>query len=498
MQETLVPLKIPPGLYRVGTELDAAGRWYDGNLVRWVEGCPQPVGGWRVTQDTAGGNVPAVDGVPRAVRPWRTSTGLVNIGIGTNEKLYVLQNGDLNDVTPADLVAGNADSVLVGGTYGTGVYGAGPYGSGSGALVLDEADTWQLDTFGDYMVAVLSSDGRLLIWANDTGTAADGASGAPIDNLGVVVTPERFIAVLGAGGNVRKVQWPDQETTDVWTPTATNQAGDFELQTAGRIRCGARTKAQTLIWTDADLWTMTYIGGELVYSFEQAGNQCGIISPNAKVVVGTQAFWMGRDAFYKFDGFVQEVPCEVRDFVFEDLNQQAIAKIWAMSVAAFSEVTWFFPSGGATEIDKYVTYNYRDNHWTFGHLTRTAGHDANAYPSPVMCDDDGVIYDHEVAEDRSGSPGTYLLSGPITLDPDHIMRIQRIVPDGSNLTDTTMVITSRMFPLGEETVHGAYSLANPIDTRITGRHFRFELIGASSVSWRLGVPQLGVRQLGRR
>lgn len=504
MIETLVPINLPPGLYRNGTKLDATGRWYDGNLMRWIEGKPRPIGGWRRMLDDNGDPIPnlggfVIAGVPithRTAFSWRrTSDGESRLIFGSARNAYVLAD-DLGsfaaqNIAPPSLVAGAT-------------FGGGEILSEGSSLFVTECDTWSFDNFGSELVGVLTSDGRLLSWAGSSLTAMTVVSGAPINNRAVTVTPERFVVLLGAGSNVRKVQWADQETTTTWTPTADNQAGDFELQSRGRIICGARTRQQTLIWTDTDLWSMNYIGGELVYGFQQEGDNCGIVSSRAMVVVDTQAFWMGQDNFYKYDGFVQPIPCEVRDYVFGDFERISASHVWAMTISQFHEVWWFYCSRGSLDIDRYVVYNYRDNSWSFGSgLERTCGSDAGIWPVPFMVggtpDLGGlqVPYEHELLEDRDGLT-PYLESGPVTLDKDRVMRIQRIVPDVSALGDANVSIYTSMFPTEAETLNGPYSLANPTDVRLSAKHIRLRVEEADDTSWQVGTTQLGVIPQGRR
>ncbi len=386
MQGKLTPIKLPPGLYRNGTRYEASARWYEGNLVRFIDGTIRPIGGWRSVEDDSDGTVWAATGLARGAISWRGATGSVRIGLGTHRRLYALVEGTLADITPSGFVEGAADSSFSSGTgvYGSGVYGAGPYGTGSLAGVLIEADTWQLDNFGDYLVGVHSGDGKLYVWQGVLTTLAAVASGAPVNNRGVVATNERFLVALGAGDNVRQVQWASQETIDTWTPAANNTAGDRELVTKGRIMAGRRTKTENLIWTDADLHRMRYIGGVLVYGFEQAGDACGLLAPNAVSIVESKAFWMGRDNFFMYDGFVRPLPSEVRDYVFGDFNAAQAAKVWSMSVSKYGEVWWFYPSAASSEIDRYVVFNYLEGHWTFGQLDRLAGFDSGASTYPFM------------------------------------------------------------------------------------------------------------------
>lgn len=504
MQENLMAVKLPPGLFHNGTVADAAGRWYTASLMRWVQGVPQSIGGWRVLRDGTATAV-ALTGVPRGAVSWRSAAGSARMAIGTTSKLYAIDSGSVVDITPAGFTTGASDSVLAGGAFGSGLFGDGDYGSGSSLLTLSEADTWQLDVFGDYLVGVFTADGRVLLWTGDTLTVAVQATGSPTGCRGVVVTPERFLVALGAGGNVRQVKWASQETTDAWTPLSTNTAGDFELPTNGRIMCARPTNRQTLIWTDTDLWSMTHIGGTLVYSFARAGDNCGIIAPNAVAMADSQVFWMGRNGFFTFDGFVRPLPCEVQGHVFGTLgfNEIQAAKVWSMSIAEFGEIWWFYPSGGSDECDAYVVYNHRENHWSFGMLTsfvennyRTAGFDRGVSATPVMFSKGGAGYEHETGVDYDNT-NPYLESGPFELDPDRIVRIQKIVPDGSG--NGTINLWTAMLPGGTETFRATLAADVPSNVRLTGRLFRVRVTAPDDIeNWTPGIPRFGVLPLGRR
>jgi hypothetical protein len=388
----LYPVKLPPGLYRNGTRYQSANRWYDANLIRF-QGGPgydyriQPWGGWRQALNSSGGQVDALTGVARGLHAWSSDSGSVKIAIGTHKRAYVLIDGVMTNITPTGFVEGDeSTSIVGGGGFGSGSYGSGAYGIGSILGALDDADTWSLDNFGDFLAGSFTEDGKIYIWDGNIANKFVQAAGSPTSCAGLVVTPERFLVALTPGGNKRKVQWADQETTTVWTPAATNKAGSFELATSGRLRCGARTSRETLLMTDADVWAMTFIGGTLVYSFRQVGDKCGIVGPLAKVVLDTRAFWMGAGNFYGYDGVVNPIPCDVADYVFNDINKQQLAKVCAMSFTEFGEVVWFYPSAASTEIDRYAVYNYRERHWNAGQLLRTCGFDASAAPYPILCE----------------------------------------------------------------------------------------------------------------
>ena len=243
----LVPLQIPAGFFRNGTDLQGSGRWRDGSLVRWREGSLRPVGGWRERI------VDMFTDAPRGMHAWEANNGDRWLAGGTFDKLIVATSGGLTyDITPAGFVAGDLDASVntgySGGFYGTGFYGQIRPDTGN----FGEATTWSLDNFGQYLVACSSADGKLYEWQLNTANDAVQITNAPTNNLGLLVTEERFLFALGAGGDPRKVQWCDQENNTLWTPAATNQAGSQILQTNGQVMTAVRTTGQTLVLTDID------------------------------------------------------------------------------------------------------------------------------------------------------------------------------------------------------------------------------------------------------
>ncbi len=217
----LVPLALPPGVYRNGTDLQSAGRWRDASLVRWTEGTMQPVGGWvrRGEFDE--------DQAFRSVIAWRDLSGDRWIAAGHANGLIVANAaGTVTNITPAGLATGLVDAGI-NSSYGGGFYGMSDYGIAlmdTGVYV--EATTWSLDTWGQNLVACSSADGRLVEWSLNIATDAVAIAGAPTGCRGLVVSAERFLFALGASGNYRRVQWSDREDNTTWTASDTNEAGE--------------------------------------------------------------------------------------------------------------------------------------------------------------------------------------------------------------------------------------------------------------------------------
>ena len=491
----LIPIKIPAGVYRNGTEYQSAGRWYDANLVRWFENTLRPIGGWRKKSNTA------LTGKCRGLLTWKTNSGARYIAAGTQSKLYAMdENNTIKEITPTGIASGRADAVS-GTGYGYNTYGSFAYGVArpdSGAVA--PATTWSLDTWGEYLVACSDADGKLYQWqlGFSTPTLAAAITNAPTGCAALLSTAERFLFALGASSNPRLVKWSDQEDNTTWTAAATNQAGDFELNTVGALKCGKRVRGINLLFTDVDVHTATYVGLPYVYQFERAGSGCGVISSQSVAAIDSAAIWMSRSGFWIFDGYVKPLPCDVSDYVFTNMNYNQASKVYAVHNSKYGEVWWFYPSSSSTEVDSYVTYNYREGHWNIGTLGRTAGVDRGVYLNPIMVDADGYIYEHEVGYNYDSS-SVYAESGPYEIGSgDNIMSVRQVIPDEMTLGEVQISFKSRMYPTSTETTHGPYSASQPTDARFSGRQVKVRYTGAVLEDWRVGVTRLDAVAAGKR
>jgi hypothetical protein len=490
-----IPLKLPPGVYKNGTEYQSKGRWNDANLVRWHENTIRPIRGWRKRQETQ------LSGRPSGIIVWRDNSGDRWIVVGTHTKLYAINEiGTVKDITPVGFITGNADAEAKLG-YGYGVYGAFAYGverPDIGSFL--PATTWLLDTWGQNLIAISSSDGKIYEWSLGFSTPilAEEIANAPENNQAVLVTDERFLFALGAGGNPRKVQWSDQEDNTTWTPSTLNQAGDFELTSVGTLQCGKRFRGSALLFTDVDVHVATYIGPPYVYSFERAGTGCGVISKQSVGVNDNAAIWMSQNGFWYYDGFVKPLASDVSDYVFSSINRTQASKVYCVHNSKFGEMWWFYPSATSNENDSYVLFNYRENHWSIGLLSRTAGTDAGVLANTLMTSPNGFVYEHEVGFDYDGAK-PYVESGPIEIATgDRVVSVNEMVPDENTQGDVQARFSTRFYPNAPEFKFGPYSMANPTPVRITGRQIALRIEGVTNTSWRVGVPRLNVVIGGKR
>jgi hypothetical protein len=499
----LVPLEIPPGISRKGTIYQTKGRWYDSDLVRFSNGNVGPVGGWTARTTSA------MTGSARAMQVWRgNSVGYPRyIAAGTHTNLYAFTPSATApvDITPAGFTAGRADATA-GGGYGLGPYGVGLYGTPRiDNVSVQDASMWTLDVFGQYLVGCMSDDGNLYEWQLDisTPTVAAVISGAPTGCSACVVTENGFLVALGASSNPRKVQWSDQGVNTTWSPSATNQAGSYTIQSQSRLMCGRRVRGGTLLFTEADVHLMTYIGLPFIHRIDRVGEGCGIVSRGAVAVNDSRAMWMGQAGFYAWDGSgVTSVACEIYDDIFGDMNQTQRSKFWAMTNAQENEVEFHYCTAASTNIDQCAVFNYDEGHWTLRpSVARTCGVDrAGVFVNPIKATSDGYLYDFETGYSWGGNT-PYLESGPIEIgDGERIMRVRKAIFDEKTQGDVTVYFKTRDWPGDSETTSAAYtaSAGNPIALHFAARAVRLRVEFSTAAASRWGPPRLMLLEGSKR
>ncbi len=495
----MIPVDIPPGVVRTGTRYQTKGRYWDANLVRFIDGMARPVGGW--TRATA----TPLTGKVRAILGWRANNGQRYLAAGASNNLYASTNGStFSNITPAGLATGFDDAVETLG-YGGGGYGLGPYGTArtSGSTV--PPTTWQLDTWGENLVACHSNDGRLFEWALNTATPAAVISNAPTSCRGLIVSEQRHLIALGAGGNPRRVQWSGKENNTVWTPAALNEAGSFDLQTTGTIQRGVRVRGQILIVTDNDAHVLNYIGQPFIFARDRVGSNCGTVSPSALVEFNGGAAWMSDKRFWLYDGAtVRPLPSDVADYVFNDINYVQSGKVAAGHNGEFGEVWWFYPSRASTENDRYVVWNYRENLWTIGALARTAWLDKSAWPNPLAVGADSHVYRHEEGWLNNGATrvgSVYLETGALDVGAgERFFDVRQILPDEAQRGEVSLSFTLQSTPNGATQSRGPYLVRADgyTDARFSARQVFMRLDATVDDDFKVGVFRFDAVPAGRR
>lgn len=496
-------LTIPPGIRWQGTALQCSDRWHDGSLMRWDQGAMLPVGGWlQYLASTLSPVVIPDEMVVRNTHSWflNQQSGDTDVGrymaAATPLNLYVMNAAGVVTNLTENIDLQGAETPFANKGYGGGKYGVESYGTPrqlDGIQTLIPATSWALDNYGEWLLAVSTSDRRIFAW-EPSEDKFDVLENAP-KCLSLVATEERFVFALAAEQagtvNVRRVAWCDREDPTTWTATSLNEAGGFELQTDGAIRCGIRVRGRTLILTTTDAHVATYSGPPLVYGFQQVGKNCGVISDRAVAATGAGAFWMGRDGFYQYDGSsVRELPCEVLDRVFRFLDNTYAYNVYAVANAKFNEIIWFYTGMGQDGLEeiidgknvirkvnsRYVSYDYAQGHWSFGEIDRQAGVDSGVFRDPIWIDSRNRVYRHEVENAPHGGAKPWAESGPIDVgNGDQVVTATQLLSDSFPTDRLNATFKTRFEPQGTETVHGPYDVKPKTDVRFTGRQIRMRL-----------------------
>lgn len=400
-----------------------------------------------------------------------------------------------------------------------------------------EARIWSLDNFGEDLLSCVR-DGELFYWDKTNGlstraeklTARSGADQVPTIARQIMVSDRSRHCIAfacNAQGSSDQdpllIRFSKAENAVDWNIlTAGTDAGDLIIGSGSKFVSAIETKREILVWTDVSLHSMQFIGAPNTFGLIQIASGLSIVGPNAVVAVNDQVFWMGENQFYLYDGRTQQIPCTVRDYVFDDINNDQRELVTAGLNSAYYEVFWFYPSKNSTEIDKYVVFNYSEQVWYFGTLARTAWIDAEIRAYPVAAAPDRYLYNHELGnDDGSTSPATaiqaFIESSPLSIESgDQFQLIRRVIPDvtfdGSEQATPTVTFTLQGYDKpgqgGQDSVNGTVTkevsdtvekYTDELFLRLRGRSFSVKIQNTGTgTQWRLGIPRVDVRPDGRR
>ena len=440
--------------------------------------------------------------------------------------------------TAAFQIGVGLNSTILGAGWGAGTWGRFTWGSAAGSLSGQTLRLWSVDNFGEDLL-FNNMDGSIFYWDATNGTSTrgvllsslTGASDVPVVARKILVSDvDRHVIVFGTNpiGSTTLdpllIRFGSQESLTDFTPSAENTAGDLRLSKGSEIITAIQTSRQILVFTDQSLYTMQFLGPPFTFGVSLLGDNIRIAGPNTAIAVNDVVFWMGQENFYLYDGRIQAIPCSVRDFVFNDMNNQQSFKFHAGSIGSQTEIWWFYVSSGATEIDRYVVYNYGQRIWYYGSLVRTAWNDrASGLRSfPQATGADFYLYDHENGLDdfSTGSAvaiNAFIESSDFDIgDGQQFMLVNRILPDlsfsGSTAGSPAALFTVKSRDFGGDNftespsgsaVRTATSpveqYTDKIDLRARGRQMAIRVENtATGVNWRLGAPRLDARADGRR
>ena len=466
--------------------------------------------------------------------------------VTTNTYTFVAKDTDGNTVTANSSDSGNGGSgvdgvyqinvgldVYITGTgWSSGTWGEGTFGSTTALSATNQLRLWTHDHFGENLI-INPRAGGIYRWVENNGlttravdlSTVSGANLVPTVGLQVITSEkDRHLIVLGSdsvSGGARTgtidpmlISFSDQENELEFQPLITNTAGDLRLSSGSSIIGATKSRQEILIWTDTALYSMQFVGPPFTFAVNLINEGTGLIGPKAVITSAQSIYWMSSTNFYAYTGSVQKIPCSVHNYVYSDINLSQSFKIHAFTITEKSEVGWFYCSASATEIDRYVIYNYEDNVWYYGQLERHAWLDSGIenYPRATY---NGYLFEQEDGFNDDGSPMTnvFIESSDFEVgEGEQFAYIQRMFPDlkflaNSNSGKVNLVLKTRNNPgesLSTSSTSSIGSSTGQVSLRARSRQavFRVESDddsdGNDNVGWRLGATRLDIKPDGRR
>jgi hypothetical protein len=453
----------------------------------------------------------------------------------------------VTEIYSGTIVSGMTVIYLFSGSYlslgtltftGSGSGGVGTYTVSAGVTVTSQSMTSStlINTSGTQSgIQAISPRGILL-------SSLAGADGyTPLyQNTFTVSDTSRFVIAFGTndyGSTVLDpmlIRWSDQESLTVWYPAATNQAGSLRLSHGSKIVTTLQSRQEIVVWTDSSLYSLQYLSPPVVWGSQLLADNVSIAGPNAAAMASGVTYWMGVDKFYKYDGRVQTLRCDLRQYVYSDINEQQFDQVFASTNEGFNEVWFFYCSKNSNAIDKYVIYNYFEDIWQYGTMARTAWLDTGLRNYPLAATYSYNIVNHEYGVDNNETGTTQAITATITSaqfdigDGQNLAFVWRMLPDltfRGSTSGTTPALTMQLLPLlnsgsgynDPKSVGGTSTDASqavtatqvyPIDLdtyngqiyiRIRGRQMAMRITSNQiGTQWQLGSPRIDLRPDGRR
>ena len=369
----------------------------------------------------------------------------------------------------------------------------------------------------------------------------NGASSVPLSQIFFLVSDaSRFVLCFGTNDigstsvNPLLVRWSDQESVTEWSPAITNQAGSITLSHGSTIITAIQSKQEIVVFTDAALYSLQYLGPPYVWGSQLLADNTSLAGPNAVALAAGIIYWMGVDKFYKYDGRLQTLNCDLLRYVYNDIDRGQFEQVYAATNEGFNEVWWFYPSNGSTTNDSYVVFNYVENVWYYGTMARTAWLDSGLQDYPVAATYNNNLVQHELGVD-DGTAATlapinaFITSSQFDIGDGHNFAfVWRMLPDltfNGSTDGATPSLTMQLLPLqnsgsgynNPKSIGGTSASAEgvvtatqtyPIDLdtyngqlniRVRARQMAMKISSNTlGTQWQMGAPRIDIRQDGRR
>ena len=464
----------------------------------------------------------------------------INVGVNANATDAAGSPGGGTVTAAYQINVGPEFQVPVTG-WGAGTWGSGTWGTGGSSF--SGLRLWTQSNFGEDLIFA-PRDGQIYYWDATTGVETRGvllssllgASDVPTVQKFIFVSDvSRFVFAFGCSDygsstqNPMLIRWSDQESAVDWTPAPTGQAGSIQLSDGSELVTCLQTRQEIVVWTDSALYSLQYVGAPAVWSTQLLASNISIYGPNAKAVASGVIYWMGVDKFYKYDGRTQTLRCDLRQYIFSDINQSQNQQVFAGTNEGFNEVWWYYCSAGSNSVNRYVVYNYVEDIWYYGTMSRSAWLDSGLRDYPLAATYSRNLVNHEQGVDDNET-GTSLPiaasigSSEFDIDDGHNFGfIWRVLPDltfrgstGALTPQCTMTLipmrnsgagfTTPASTNGTSSAQIQRIATAPIEEftgqvyiRVRGRQLIFKVDSDRlGTTWQLGVPRIDIKSDGRR
>ena len=384
MGQAPLPLDFPSGVTRDATLLDSQ-TCVDALWCRWRRARPRKILGYkRITDELAG--------IGRCLHIFYSGVNAI-IHIGTTQGMqqvvidYFGNFVSIADRTPAGYVGGNAMDWTIDAIFDT--------QTGEVNLVAHSVPDAGLPTALTQTVPYIgpiTGTGPLVQFNLPAGFPLNGGSYTQPLLAGGVVSVQPFLFGFDQSG---LVMWsPPNIPLGLGITGGTSGAGQARISAqkimAGMpLRGGGAAAPAVIFWSVSEVITGTFVGSSAgEFAFSTISPSSSILSTGAVAESDGLYFWAGVDAFYVYNGTVQEIPNPYNaDWFFENLNRAEVGKVQALRITRYGEIWWLAPMFGATENSHAIIYNYRENVWYDTLLPnggRSSGYSAQGLPFPVM------------------------------------------------------------------------------------------------------------------
>jgi hypothetical protein len=497
----LIPVQLPPGIERNNTPYDTPGQWWDMNLVRWQSGSLSPIKG----NISLTGATP-LDSAVRKIFPYRDNSNSRHVLVGTENKLYY-DNGVYADITPSAFVP--LSTLGANGGYGTFDYGKYTYGNHRPlpSPIFSPFAYWTFSNWGEDVILTANSDGRLFYYTSSTpSTAPTVISTAPTGNASVVVTDERYVMAIGqtgGGGTLRRVAWSSREDYTDWNyASTTNTAGFQDLNVRTPLLKGVKVREGVLIFSLTEIFLGQFVGQPYNYGFQKLSDT-EMLHPDGIATFNGKAVWLSRTGFQIYSGgFVQPLDCPILNDIMAEMDPNyGPYTMHASYNGVYPEIWFFYATAGNSEANRYVIWNYAENWWAWGYMSRSAMAAAEVFKYPYAGDMNGNVYQQEYGYTDSGTSRIgqiYAETGALGLgNGDQTIEIRQVLPaTGTGASSLNLEFFTRQTPEGAERTFGPYTprADGYTDVRVSGREARIRFVAAQDGPFGIGKMRFDVSQ----